>query len=245
MGNYVTVSDLRDEGVPVSYTDALLNKRITKWETVVEKITRNVFRVISPGELTFSGNDYRMLHFNIPIVSVSSLKINGDTNALDASLYRVYNGRDFPQDDRGNPKIELTSSSSSIFAPTRNVFAQGYTQKITATWGYVDDDGAGGYETPQLVKDIVMQLVMRDLSSYYASSISGGGAGVVVSPIRRERTDGHEIEYQMTSNVATPWGLIPKDLYDQIMLFRAPIAIGLPNPRDYVQPSYGYHIVGW
>ena len=62
MGNYVVVADLRDEGVPVSYSDALLNKRIVKWENIVEKITRNIFRVVSPGELTFSGNDYRMMH---------------------------------------------------------------------------------------------------------------------------------------------------------------------------------------
>lgn len=245
MGNYVTVADLRAEGVPVSYSDALLNTRITKWESIVEKITRNVFRQVDLGELTFDGNNYRMLHFNLPIITVTSLKINNSTVALDPSYYRVYNGREYPADDRGNPKIELVSSSSSVFTMTRNLFARGYEQKITATWGYVEDDGLGGYQAPIVVKDCIMRLVIGDLSTYYASSISGGGAGVVVSPIRRERTDGHEIEYQMTNNVTTPWGLIPKDIYDQLMLFRAPIYIGLPDVVRYSYPTGGYQIIGW
>ena len=49
----------------------------------------------------------------------------------------------------------------------------------------------------------------------------------------------------MTANVTTPWGLIPKDSYDQLMLFRAPIAIEVPNPSDYVRPAYGHSIIGW
>jgi hypothetical protein len=244
VGNYALLADVRDEGAPASITDARINARIAKWETIVEKITRNVFRVVDVGELLFDGNNFHILHFNLPIVDVEYVKLNNSDTALDTSYYRVFNAKNDVTQDRYNPRIELIRSETSIFSATRSIFAQGYTQRIKARWGYVESDGLGGFQTPTIIKDIVIQLVMRDLQSYYASAMGGGSSGFV-SPIRREKTYGHEIEYQATAEVRTTWGNIPKDIYDQLMLFRAPIAVEVPDTRYFHEVDGGVFILGW
>ena len=134
----------------------------------------NVFRQVDSWWVDVWWKQLSMLHFNLPIITVTSLKINNSTAVLDPSYYRVYNGREYPADDRGNPKIELVSSSSSVPSPwhvtcvCKRVRTEDYSNM-----GYVEDDGLGGYQAPIVVKDCIMRLVIGDLSTYYASSISG------------------------------------------------------------------------
>jgi hypothetical protein len=79
-GNYVTVADIRAEGVTqATADDNRVGARIAKWEGLVERITRNVFRELDPGPITFDGNNDRMLHFNLALVEVTDVKINGET----------------------------------------------------------------------------------------------------------------------------------------------------------------------
>lgn len=242
MGNYVTKAEVVAEGVPVE-KQGYIDSRITKWEYLIEKLTGNVFRVISPGELTFDGSNMKYLHFSIPLISVSSLKINGDDTALATTEYRAYTGIAVPQDDRYNPKIELRRSSDSTiytrYALTQDVFVQGLDQLVTATWGYVDPDPVtpGSYITPPPIKDAIIRLVILDLAGYFEAQEEGVVASVA-SPIRREKTDGHEIEYQQTERVSiAPLG-IPQEIYEVLMQYRAPLMIAAPDARDLTYMGY-------
>jgi hypothetical protein len=250
MGNYITAADVKAEGVPSGTPDARIDARIVKWEAIVERLTRNVFRIISPGELTFDGNNSRVLHFNLPLVTVTSVKINSESTALDADDFTAFIGRAKPQDDRYNPRIKLEPLRTSIFQTTsRTIFVKGYRQLITATWGFVEPDDS----TPTSIKDCLVRLVILDLDGYFEQLQSGSGisgGGLPLSSVRRERTDGHEIEYIDVVRPTLVWGMIPRDIMEVLALYRAPLAVGAPEPiRFYADPATAiedtYFIGAW
>lgn len=230
MGVYVTAAEVTAEGATA--TGARIDSRILKWEKIVEEITRNVFRVIEPGELIFDGNNSDMLHFSIPLVEVTALYINNGTTVLDADEYRAYTGRQRPQDDRTNPKIELTGNrANSLYTKTHGIFYKGMDQKLTAKWGYVDDDPStpGAYITPAAIKASIIELVCMDLDGYFESA----GAGTAGSSLKRERTDGHEVEYQNVDMAAPTWAMLPRSISDVLALFRAPWKMAAPDGRRF------------
>lgn len=227
MGNCITEADVRAEGV-TSATSARINSRIAKWEDIVEKITGNCFRVLDPGELTFDGNNTSTLYFNIPIISLTSIEINGDTAPLADTEYVIHSSRTPIIDDRHNPRIELCMEYD-IFRTHSGIFARGYDQSITATWGYVDDDGIGGYVTPAPIKDCLVQLVILDLDSY---SARGGTSWMNVSS---ETTDGHSISYGNSKSI---WSMIPQQIADILMMYRRPSIISCPDVSMYMDMRY-------
>jgi hypothetical protein len=233
VGNYVTVAEVRAEGVPATVSDARIEARIAKWEQIVEQLTGNVFRVLEPGELVFDGNNMSILHFNLPLVSVSSVKINDETTALGVDEYRAYVGKTPPQDDRRNPKIELTPTGnvSVIFRSAPDVFLKGYDQRITAKWGFVDPDPAtpGSYITPPAIEGAIVQLVCYDLDGYMDA---GSDAARTKT---RERTDGHEVEW--SDAVQSQWASIPADVAEILKLYRRPQVITAPDPLIVADPS--------
>ena len=231
MGVYITSSDVTAEGV-TGFTASQIDRRIVKWEAIVERLTRNVFRVITPGELTFNGTNMKYLHFSIPIITVTSLKINSETIAIDPEEYRVYNGRIVPQDHRQNPKIELTGiRSQSIFVPKgRSIFAKGYDQKVTGTWGFVEADGTS---TPEAIKAALIELVIKDLEGYF-DQITGQANLPILTAVRREKTDDHEIEYMDGDKAKLLVHFMPRDIYDLLMMYRAPMKVAVPDNRIFL-----------
>lgn len=229
MGVYITASDITAEGV-TGFSTSQIDRRILKWEAIVERLTRNVFREISPGEVVFDGSNSRRLHFSIPIISVIDIKINDETTSLDSTEYKAYTGRSQPKDDRSNPKIELTGyKSHSIFTRRRGIFAKGYDQKITATWGYTEANG----DTPKPVKDSLIELVIQDLNGYFDQNI-GGGNPPVLTALKREKTDDHEVEYMEGDKAKMLVHFMPRDIYDVLMMYRAPMQINVPDDRFFV-----------
>jgi hypothetical protein len=228
MGNYVTIDDLNKEGMPASVTDARADARIAKWEAIVERLTGNVFREVSPGELTFDGNNSSILHFNMPLISVVTLKINGETVALDSTDFRAFIGREKPQDDRHNPKIKLTPIRQSVYRSAPFMFVKGMDQLLEATWGYLEADDS----CPIPVKDSITRLVLMDLDGYFEQK--AGENRTQLSPVRRERTDGHEMEYMDIDSIRYTWSMIPSDIWEVLSMYRSPLAINSPEPIMYV-----------
>jgi hypothetical protein len=227
-GVYVTVAEVRAEGVPADVPDARISNRILKWEAIVEQITNNIFRVINPGELRFDGNDSDILHFNLALVAVTSLRINDETVAVDTDEYIAFTGNEKPNDDRKNPKIQLRPLRESIFRRHSSIFVRGLDQFVTATWGHVD----GGTDTPLAIKAAIIQLVVLDLDGYFEQA--GGGGTPAISQKRREKTDDHEIEYFEVEDRRVVWQSIPADVADILAMYRAPWAINVPSPPRYL-----------
>lgn len=215
-GNYVTLAQIRSEGVADDVPDVLISRRITKWEKIVEKFTRNVFRELAPGKLTFDGNNSRILHFSLPIISLSELIINDETVALGTDEYLVHNQDNEVIDDRLNPRIELTGArTSSIFRRARGVFVKGMNQYVTATWGFMDRTGTT-YSVPTLITDALIQLVCLDLDGYFQKRAEG--VGHPTTAIQSEKTDEHEITYMQAQQVITSPNF-PQDLLEVIMMY--------------------------
>ena len=104
------------------------------------KITRNVFR----RRIRWVDVWWKQmrLHFN-STHHYRHLKINNSTVALDLSYYRVYNGREYPADDRGNPKIGTSVSSRNSATMTRKPACKRAEQLSYNMGTAVEDDGLG------------------------------------------------------------------------------------------------------
>jgi hypothetical protein len=236
MGNYATYSDVRAEGFnDPKVSNSRITSRIAKWEAIVEKMTGQVYRKVSPGELTFNGSNSHYLHFSVPLIEVTSVKINGSDTALIAGTdYRAFTGLGIPQDDRQNPKIELLGNTGSIFsARSSSKFLRGADQLITASWGFVEDVAG---TTPAPIKDAIVQLVMLDLDGYFDQVLKGMDS-VAVAPVKREKTDGHEIEFGQGETAST-WSLMPRHIADIFRLYRGPWLMAAPTQRRFAESEF-------
>ena len=226
MGNYVTAAEVKTEGVPDGISDNRINLRIVKWEEIVEMITGQVFREITPGELTFDGNNSYILHFNLPLIEVINLKVNSGDTALDDTEFTAFVGRQKPQDDRRNPKIKLKNVRESVYDTLRVAkFLKGYDQKLEAKWGFLDEND----ETPPGLKAAIIELVLYDLFDYFDQQ----SQATILSAMKREKTDDHEIEYQPVEKAKALWSFIPQDIQDVLALYRRPWKISAPQRIVY------------
>lgn len=242
MGNYVKVEDdLYPEGIPESISPALLERRIAKWEEIVERLTGQIFRTLTPGELTFDGNNSNILHFGLPLIAVTSVKVNGATIALAATEYRAHVGRQLPQDDRSNPKLELLGSRNRTIFRTSgsSIFSKGLDQLITATWGYLDESG----NVPAPVKEAIIQLIALDAEGYWDQAQNK--AGFPITPTQRERTDGHEIEYQQTEAIRITWMMLPVGIQHILGMYRRPWMMAVPDARTVISDDGSAYIYGF
>jgi hypothetical protein len=231
MGNYVTATEVRAEGVPTGISDVRINARIVKWEEIVEMITGQVFREITPGELTFDGNNSHILHFNLPLITINSVKVNSGDTALETTEFTAFTGRQKPQDDRRNPKIKLKNVRESVYQSLRvSKFLKGYDQKVDATWGFLDENG----NAPAGLKAAVIELVLFDLFDYFDQQSNAS----ILSAMKREKTDDHEIEYQPVEDAKALWSFIPKDIQDMLALYRRPWKISAPQRIIYPEGTW-------
>lgn len=229
---YADIEDVRDEGLPDTDGGGPSDTQVAKWliaaQDLVDRVTRNHFEEIS-GTFIFDGTNSQYLHLPLPIVTVSSLKVNNETTALDTNLYRVYNGRTALQDDRKNPKIELrtrdrVTTSAVLPLTSSTVFRKGWDQEIIGTWGYTEADGS----VPALITRCTVAIVMTMAEQLYLryNGAKAGGVG----PVIREKTDGHELQFG--SNVRDVGSyVLPVDIENKLMLFRKPMKIVIPSVR--------------
>lgn len=177
---YVTVADMRDEGVPTSISDALLARRINLASRFVEQATKRFF---TPREMTIKvdGTGGAKILLSDPIIAIEEVLFDTtpwapSATQIEMDLLRVYN-RHLSQnlqspDDRNNPKIELfhpsemlTHYGSSMRSWSRLVFPEGQQNvTITGVFGYTDYDGANVQgKTPELIKHATKLIVIREL----------------------------------------------------------------------------------
>lgn len=232
---YITVQDVRDAGVAQSdYGDATVLAAIITWQAFLDRACRQWF---IPKALTLNvdGNDSDTLFLGVPIISISSLKINGSDDELDPDYYKVYNSRSYP-DDRRNPRIKLTRNDES-----RDIFSMPYqydilkfrkgrqNQIIVGTFGFTEEDGS----VPELIKRALLKLVIEKLTNpVYGNAPSGVTPPALLASVIEEVTDGHKIKYAETTSPGK-LGLSgitsDQEILTIIKFYKAPIGLATPS----------------
>lgn len=183
------------------------------------------FSSINP--IRYEGNNTRSLYFPVPIIDVTSMKINNETTDMDPNLYVVHNSRAIP-DDRRNPRVQLVSQAEDTIFRGQNdaFFYQGYFTLIEGTFGFVEQDGS----TPEAIQWATCRLV--------ALAVVAGQTPTSLNQVtKREKTDLHEIEYETTSETSAEkiQALMTGDVsVDRILImFKAPLAIAGSTPSVF------------
>lgn len=242
---YITVDDVRAAGYTAG-DDADVTAAILVWQEAIERFTRQWFESREL-DITVDGTDSDTLHFPIPIIAVTALHLNDGVEPLHASVYRVYNGRSFP-DDRKNPRIKLRSLHDHADIYTAPIisgqikFLKGrQNQRVVGTFGYTEADGS----TPALIKRALTKLVIRKLATpmYIDPSVIPPTPPPLLTSgiVTEEWTDGHRLKYadSLTSKPRRPDGM--SEIIDDaeirgiLKMYRAPIGMATP-----ANPSYGH-----
>lgn len=234
---YVTVAEVRAEGVPGDatheVTDARVQAAINLWSQVVERLCRQWFESRALTVL-MDGNGADTLWLPVPVISLSALYVNGDfTTVLDPLYYEVFNSRTVP-DDRKNPKVQLKHEKRDLFEKVLwdeyPIFTKGQrNQKLVGNFGFTEPDGT----TPLLIKRAVLKLISKSLSAMYAGWPALPPSG---GPVSKETTDGHSIEYAISTTASS--GLMgltgDPEIVQIIRMYSAPTTVAVPESYDLV-----------
>lgn len=232
---YATVQQLRDEGLPGDATTVVKDAQalilLERANQLVEQITGNIFYK-SAGTFVFDGNNSYLLQLPLAIVTITSLKINNDTVALDSGEYRVYNGRAKPTDDRYNPKIELRRNvQPSIFTggASQRFFKKGFDQTVVGEFGFLEPDDS----VPAVINECIIAIVMMTFQTLFERfAYTDGGPGPLPGPLKKEKTDAHEKEWWGTvQGLVDSDMIVPQYVHSRLKLYKRPIGIRATNAR--------------
>lgn len=226
---YTDIDAIRAEGVTVAKaSDDKILQLIRVWQRNIEAITRNWF---VPRQMTWEmdGNGTTLLQLPVPIISVASVSVDGESVSADA--YRVYNGRgESGRDDRKNPRIKLLTAETSIFAGTGQVrrrvtlFEVGEKNvEVEGVFGYVEPDGS----TPAPIVYALKKLVVRG-----CSPMAGSSGALPAGPVIEEETDRHRRKWAdpfVSTKVWSSTGTGDLEVDQILASFRSPFSIKAPR----------------
>lgn len=174
------------------------------------------------------GNNTETLFFPVPILEITTLKKQKDSEILAADDYQVFNGRSFP-DDRRNPMLKLRRDSDDVMFIGTGKFMRGVRAIITGIFGFLEEDGS----TPLMIQRATLKLSLMYYMRTLGESAEVAANSAELGPIKREKTDMHEIEYfdaRATGgkdSSASGSGLSGDDEVDDIIAaYKGPIVIG-------------------
>lgn len=242
---YITLEDVRALGITVPMaSDALVLDTIRTWQQFLERACRQWFYPLEL-ELELDGTDSDAIHFGVPIIAISELRLNGDSAPLAASYYKIYSNLYTPT-DKHNPRVKLVDqsvSSRDIYtSPSKQGrlwFRKGRkNQYVKGVFGYVESDGG----PPLLIKRALTKLVVEKLST--PVFVDPMNPPVVPPPliagvIVEEWTDGHKIKYAQSGGELKPRapGLAgitnDPEVLGIIKLYKAPIGVATPAHSSY------------
>ncbi len=180
---YITINDLKAEGLADNADESRTNRLINLACAWFDKVTGQWFEsrdFTEDAPLLLDGSGKATLHLPVPIIEIT--KVIVDDEEVDPDDYVIYNRRS--PDDRGNPKIVMVDG---VWASGRLNVA------LVGTFGYCDFVMAGEPAeltpvTPELVKQVLMKLVMREMPQVMTSA---GQTERRMSTVTSETTDGH------------------------------------------------------
>ncbi len=240
---YIAVADVRGLGITMQMaSDALVLSTIQTWQQFIERVCRQWFYPLEL-EMIVDGTDSDAIHFGVPVISISILRLNNDTAALNPIYYKIYNNLSSPA-DRQNPRVKLIDNGQrDIYtAPMKDGRLQfrfgRQNQYIKGVFGYVEADGG----PPLLIKRALTKLVVEKLSTpVFVDPMNPP----VVSPplvtgvILEEWTDGHKIKYGQAGGELKPRapGLAgitnDPEVLGILRLYKAPIGVATANNPSF------------
>lgn len=242
---YITVADIRALGITdVMFPDSAVLAAIKTWQQFIERACRQWFYPLEL-EMNVDGTDSDAIHFGVPVINISVLKINGSTAALDPKYYRVYNSLISPS-DRQNPRVKLIDQPGArpdiYTAPIKDgrlQFRYGrQNQYIKGVFGYIEPDGS----PPFLIQRALTKLVVEKLTK--PVFIDPMNPPVLPPPLMagivlEEWTDGHKIKYAQSGGELKPRapGLAgitdDQEVLGILRLYKAPIGVATPNNPSF------------
>lgn len=172
------------------------------------------------------GNNTECLFLQVPILEITSIRKQEGAEVLSPDSYQVFNGRSFP-DDRRNPMIKLRKGDDDVLFISSGKFMRGVRLALTGVFGFLEEDGS----TPPMVARATLKLALiyalKSLGEAAQSAADGD-----LGPIKREKTDLHEIEYfdaRATTGKGTNegTGLSGDDEIDDVIAaYKGPMIIG-------------------
>lgn len=88
-------------------------------------------------------------------------------------------------------------------------------------------------EDSEAIKAALIELVIKDLEGYF-DQITGQANLPILTAVRREKTDDHEIEYMDGDKAKLLVHFMPRDIYDLLMMYRAPMKVAVPDNRIFL-----------
>lgn len=226
-GSLITLQDVTNIAngiakiIKSDLTLAEMNEFIAMSMAFVDRVTRQWFNARTLSYKS-TGNNSRLMLLPVPIISISSIKLNDYTTLL-ATDYIAGNSRTIP-DDRRNPHVKLVSNVSDVLSCSDRVFRENRITQIDGTFGFLEPDGS----TPLLIQKATNKLAVMYASKTAGESVVSNANGA----IKREKTDLHEIEYfnpdsSNKHSTLSGSGLSGDDEVDDILaMYKGPILIG-------------------
>lgn len=196
----------------------------------VDRITRQWFnaRALS---VKIEGTNSDLMLLGVPILTLTSVVFNEEqtfSTTDEINNYFLYpNARGYP-DDRKNPKIKLRRDVRNVFLDTGRgqIFRRGRMQVFAGTFGYLEEDGT----TPLLIQRATLKYAV--IKYIDPPGTSAADSSVEKGPMKREKTDLHEIEYfdpskSGAATAAGAKGLAPlsgdREIDDILLMYRGPL----------------------
>ncbi|KKN30265.1 hypothetical protein LCGC14_0835800 [marine sediment metagenome] len=238
---YITLSDIRDEGIPDPPTDATILSTITVCEQLVDRVTRQWFE-LRPATFKLDGNGRDTLHLPVPIIAIEHVRLNDSDENLDTDLFEVYDSRLIP-DDRRNPRIKLVSHQNlhDIYtAPERHGhrlnFRKGrQNQEIKGDFGFLEPDDTTPEAIKRATKIIVIEKLLNPLFTDTSAPPVLPPPPPILGTLLEERTDDHSRKYAPAGGGVSDRqpglsGITDnREFWDLVRLYRAPISVKAPS----------------
>jgi len=199
VGTTVSVIDATDlnngqaRAIGTSFHEEELQEFIVQAMAFIDRHTRQWFNARTFDDtkpIRIEGNNTEVLFLPIPIIQIDTLQKDQNSQILDPTFYQVFSGREFP-DDRKNPMIKLRQEDDDVLFVSSGKFMRGVRCRLTGIFGFLEPDGS----TPKMIQRATLKLALIYASKTLGESAAESAEGGDLGPVKRERTDLHEIEY--------------------------------------------------
>jgi len=218
---YCTLADVRAEGLPVSVADnARVLDLIEKQSAVIDRVTGWWFE---PRALTMKldGRDTPFLHLAAPAIEVTEVRrvwrgTDPDTTyVIDSDDYVVYS-YDLPG-HRFNPHLRLISSADNALVLAAGMATETWVKgalnyEVDGTFGFLEDDGAGGYQTPSEITEACILLVLHNATPKW-DQLSGNDLAYSLrtGDLRSHQVQGRSASWGGSTSAGSATGLKEAD----------------------------------